>query len=256
MAAAAIRSRWAVHSRRMWPRPAHFIILFFGRTGSTVLVEELRRQRRVRADYEILAECKAQGPEAQLERARRCYAGSLRPLRAAGFKTKLWDVLDPEGLAAVLREAEARVIHMRRDNVVKGAISTINADRLRERTGQWTMYREEHRPEPFAVDIGRLRSWIASREEGDERIRAYIRDLDLPSMELTYEDLVGRPGDAVERLGEFLGVRLRPPALDRAQSKKVTPDDLRNILTNYDAVAAALRGTPYEPMLTERIGVS
>ncbi len=240
----------------MWPKPAHFIILFFGRTGSTVLIEELRRQRRIRAEYEILAECKRRGPEAQLERARRCYARSLRPLRAAGFKTKLWDVLDPEGLASLLRQVEARVIHMRRANVVKGAISTINADRLRQRTGQWTMYREDHRPEPFAIDIGRLRSWIASREEGDERIRAYIRDLDLPSMELTYEDLVGRPGEAVERLGEFLGVQLLPPALDRTHSKKVTPDDLRDILTNYDAVAEALQGTPYEPMLAARTAAS
>lgn len=242
----------AVHSRRMWPRPAHFIILFFGRTGSTVLIEELRRQRRIRAEYEILAECKKQGPEAQLQRARRCYAPSLRPLRAAGFKTKLWDVLDPDGLAAVLQEAEARVIHMRRANVVKGAISTINADRLRERTGHWTMYREDHRPEPFAIDIGQLRSWIASREEGDEQIRDYIRHLGLPSMELSYEQLVGRPAEATGRLGEFLGVQLRPPALNRTRSKKVTPDDLRSILTNYDDVAAALRGTPYESMLTER----
>lgn len=240
----------------MWPKPAHFIILFFGRTGSTVLIEELRRQRRIRAEYEILAETKGQGPAAQLERARRCYDRSLRPLRAAGFKTKLWDVLDPEGLAALLRQVEARVIHMRRANVVKGAISTINADRLRQRTGQWTMYREDHRPEPFAIDIGRLRSWIASREEGDARIQAYIRDLDLPSMELTYEDLVGHPGEAVERLGEFLGFRLRPPALDRTHSKKVTPDDLRDILTNYDAVAEAMRGTPYEPMLAARTAAS
>lgn len=237
----------------MRAEPIYFIILFFGRTGSTVLIEQLRRQWRIRADYEILAEAKAGGPAAQLERARRCYAGSrgsLLPARAAGFKTKLWDVLDPDGLAEVLRDVRARVIHMRRDNVVKGAVSTINAERLRERTGHWTMYRDEHRPEPFAIDIPRLRSWIASREEGDERIRAYIRDLELPSMELTYEELRGGPGEAMRRLGEFLGVRLRPPALDRSRSRKVTPDDLREVLTNYDAVAAALHGTPYEPMLT------
>src|SRR5690606_3058987 len=150
-----------------------FIILFFGRTGSTVLIEELRRQPRIRAEYEILAEAKTRGAAAQLERVRRCYTPSPRPLlspRAAGFKAKLWDVLDPAGLARALRDAQARVIHMRRDNIVKGAVSTINAERLRERTGHWTMYRDEHRPEPFAIDIARLRSWIASREEGDEQI--------------------------------------------------------------------------------------
>lgn len=71
-------------------------------------------------------------------------------------------------------------------------------------------------------------------------------------MELTYESLVGHPAQAVGRLGEFLGVRLRPPALNRTQSKKVTPDDLCSILTNYDEVAQALRATPDESMLTER----
>lgn len=235
----------------MPPRPVHFIILFFGRTGSTVLIESLRAQPRIRAEYEILAETKAQGPDVQLERARRCYTSSpsLLPLRAAGFKTKLWDVLDPAGLAQVLREARARIIHMRRDNVVKGAVSTINAERLRERTGQWTMYHDDDRPEPFAIDIPRLKSWIASREEGDEQICAYIRGLELPAMELTYEQLLGQPAEAMRRLGDFLGLRLRPPALERTRSRKVTPDDLREVLTNYDAVAAALRGTRYEPML-------
>jgi hypothetical protein len=34
--------------------------------------------------------------------------------------------------------------------------------------------------------------------------------------------------------------------------RKILPDDPRRLIANFDEVAAAVRGTPFEPMLTDR----
>jgi hypothetical protein len=80
---------------------------------------------------------------------------------------------------------------------------------------------------------------------------ALIRDLfrDHPCHEVAYEDSLDDNGPAMQGVQAFLGV---PPAPLSVPIRKILPDDPRRLIANFDEVAAAVRGTPFEPMLTDR----
>ena len=83
-----------------------FVILFPGRTGSSWLVDALGRHPRIHAEGEILVR---RSPEEQPSIWSGVWnRGSSR--RAAGFKTKLKDVVDPAALASAIEEAGVVVV--------------------------------------------------------------------------------------------------------------------------------------------------
>ncbi len=69
----------------------------------------------------------------------------------------------------------------------------------------------------------------------------------LPYLRIDYEDYVENPTIEDERMLDFLGapkdVAIKSPLV------KVTPNDLRKVIANFDEVAKALKGTEYEAML-------
>lgn len=71
----------------------------------------------------------------------------------------------------------------------------------------------------------------------------------LPSIEIYYEDYVGAQGAAYDvRLCHALGQSIPPGGLISSLAK-VSSDDLRDTVKNYEEVAAHLRGTRYERFL-------
>ena len=70
----------------------------------------------------------------------------------------------------------------------------------------------------------------------------------LPTLELTYEEQVLQdPRVAYRSVCEFIGLEAAPV---RVPYERVNPFPLQQIVTNYDAIAAALRDTEIEWMLT------
>jgi hypothetical protein len=64
--------------------------------------------------------------------------------------------------------------------------------------------------------------------------------------EIAYEDSIDPAGAAMGGLLEFLDV---PPDRLWAPLRKILSEDLRHLISNFDAVAAALKGSRYESML-------
>jgi hypothetical protein len=228
-----------------------FILLFIERDGSTYLTSLLTRHPEIRAVYERFAVMRQKGESGaeQLAWAR----SFLTPPRigriaACGFKTKLIDVLDPVGLANLLRERGCSVIQMRRRNHVKAVVSKINARRLHEASGNWNLYREEDRMPPLEVDPQEFDDFLKERAGAEKALGEYAGGLGLPTLVLDYEDLLRSRSESLRRVLDFLNVR--PMNLDGATLKH-TNDDLRQAVVNFEDLRRLYAGTRYAPMFDD-----
>jgi hypothetical protein len=98
---------------------------------------------------------------------------------------------------------------------------------------------------PLTGLIMRLRRIEVAEKVARDAIRG------LPALEVWYEDYVGSKGQAIEaQLCESIGVRMPDGGL-RSPLEKVTSDNLRDTVANYDDVVRRLSGTRFERFLNE-----
>lgn len=226
-----------------------FVVLFQGRSGSTHLIQALRSHTRIQARFEVLVPLKEQGFAAQAQWMRNFFTlPSLVPFTAIGFKTKLTDVADVDEFANLLRSMDVRIIHLERRNVVKQAVSWLNSERLHEATGDWNLYREANRLPPLEADLTMFADYLNLLEQGKRWLRHYVDSLALPTLHITYEDLLLDFEETMARVLEFLGA---PPEQLVSGVKKTTSDDLRVAVSNFRELRAQYSGTAYEPMFDE-----
>lgn len=228
-----------------------FVILFVERAGSTYLVTSLKSHPDVLARTEKLDALRQEGKSAeeQLVWAREFLTPPLVGRhRAVGFKTKLVDVLDRDGFARLLQERGCRIIRLQRRNAVKAVVSTLNARRQHEVSGNWNLLDESTRLPPFEVDPGEFDVLLREREALDRDLEQYVSGLQLPTLTLMYEDLLQDQEAFVARTLSFLGVGADSTP---GATLKNTRDDLRQAIVNFDQLRTRYSGTPYEPMFDE-----
>ena len=228
-----------------------FVILFVERAGSTFLITALKSHPQITALTEKFDAMRKEGKTAadQLEWSRQFLTPPLiGEHRAIGFKTKLVDVLDQDGFAALLRERRCKIIQLQRRNSIKAVVSTLNARRQWQVSGNWNLLSESTRLPPFEVDPAEFQAMLAQREELDRQLETYAGQLELPTLRLWYEDLLADETVFVDKAVSFLtgkSQRLQGATL------KNTSDDLKTAVLNFDELRKRYAGTRYEPMFDE-----
>lgn len=228
---------------------SRFVLLFAGRSGSTYLISKLNSHPNICAQGEKLADLEEEEASAQLKWAR----GFLSPPlvgrnQVLGFKTKLVDVLDPNGFAQVLRETQSGIIYLQRQNHIKAVVSRLNGMRLLDKTGRWNLFDEENRLSPFEIDPIEFNSMLEHRVRVDRNLENYVQALLLPTLSLSYEELILDESSLFGRIFAFLEVS---PIGLQGRTFKNTPDDLSKIVINLDELRFNYIGTPYESMFDE-----
>jgi LPS sulfotransferase NodH len=230
-----------------------YVILFFGRDGSTYLSSLLESHPDIRQLYEQFGGMrkKGQGAKEQLDWARDFFTPSvIGRVGAVGFKTKIADVLDLEGFARLLREKRCHIIQMRRLNLVKAVVSRFTGRRLNEETGRWNLYKQEDRQPAMRVDPVEFDTYLKERESAYAYLETYVRQLDLPTLKIFYEDLMLDRDAVVRSVLAFL--RVKPRALV-GTTLKHTSDNLREAILNFNELRAHYRGSEYEAMFDEEL---
>jgi hypothetical protein len=88
-----------------------------------------------------------------------------------------------------------------------------------------------------------LRAHVAANDRYYGAMRDLLGATGQVWLEIAYEDLAGRTSQ--RRLLHYLGVRSGMAAL-RPATRKVSADDLRNVVTNHAELAAELAGSGLE----------
>ncbi len=240
-----------------------------GRTGSTVLGGLLDQNEHIRWGHEIYLDIMRTYADQPLQRGD--YDPAVDPIervreRAAaagrdwfGFEVKFvhlfpFDLTLPRYIDALGEVGVTHFILLERRNHMRKIVS----NHVRRRTGT------THHGKDAKATLTRVRVDVDNVRIPRNRdislvdcLREFTRDFeqartllaDRPLLELTYEDdIQDDPRVAYRRVCEFLGVE---PATVEVELGRTNPFPVRDIIENFDDVAAALAGTEFAWMLDE-----
>jgi hypothetical protein len=235
----------------------HAVILTTQRTGSSSLVECLASHPHIECAREILEgqpddlSHVYRGPFRRVAKLYRILrTGAWRPTHriesyfaGGSAKVRMFKVMynqleRPFALKYLLEHDDVRIIHLRRLNLLKVYVSALLMPKRRELQATAPV-------EPIRTYVDPARA-IESMRQAIARYELYEKIFGRhPRITVAYESLFDgqelQP-ETGRRICEFLGVEPRPM---RSTLVKVNPESLRDIVTNYDELFAALAKTEF-----------
>lgn len=225
--------------------PCRFLVFAQGRSGSTLLTSSLDSHPHVRCLDEILRQPRLR-PIAFAENLARS-ANTI----GFGFHVKPYQIAKWQRtvqLQFFLKNMSHRgwkIVYLYRENVFNQAISNVFADA----SGKYHFTQKERPPRSIHVDISylfRLMRWRVLVRHNE-----YAALNGIPHLGLQYERDLLNPitRDAtMETVQNYVGVE---PSPLRSSLRKSVDRPLTEIISNYDEVATALRGTEFERWLPD-----
>jgi LPS sulfotransferase NodH len=225
-----------------------FLILTSGRAGSELLVSLLQSHPLISCDAELLNQTRL-WPDRLL--AGRVARAAQRGSQAYGVKLQpqhildLQHVRDPEGWVRSLQGDGWQVIRLGRLNRLHQAISVMKAA-----MSQWH-YRHGNvgTPKLMALDPNAVVGTMYLIQHRENQIVEMLKDVE--HLELTYEDHLrsaGQQAETVAMICRMLDIEPLPTATDLT---RVTPEDIRDSVANYDEIADVIRRNAFVEYLTE-----
>jgi LPS sulfotransferase NodH len=227
----------------------NYVLFLVGRVGSTYLTSLMNSHPNIEAFGEEIRDLEKDGAKAQLDWTNKFMNPPMIGKHGArGFNVKLVHIVDPDGFRQLLQQHNCKIMHMQRRNRVKAVISRINGKRLYNSTGMWGLYDENNRLPPLKVDLEQFDEYLQHREKVDNELADYVNSLSLPTLQLCYEDLTTNQGVFLNDVFQFLGVDPMPV---KGETLKITSDNLREAIENFDELRSRYAGTQYEAMFDE-----
>ena len=188
--------------------------------------------RRVAKLYRILRT----GAWLPTQRIESYFAGGTAKVRM--FKVMYNQLERPFALRYLLEHDDVRIIHLRRRNLLKVHVSALLMPMRRELQASAPV-------EPIRIHVDPARA-VASMRKAKARYELYEKIFERhPRIAVAYESLFNgqelQP-ETGRKICQFLGVEPRPM---RSTLVKVNPESLRDIVTNYDELFAALAMTEF-----------
>lgn len=253
--------------RRMAPLVSKVAMFHIGRSGSTVTGDLLSQNPSIYWDGELFEETMHGSFKyfsrlwpGRLTDFVRLHALKARLLKGSakyyGFETKFFHLTREQ---VVLRDylvdlstmGLSHVIVLKRKNYLRKMISSAIAQQRQQYhlSAQESSSLTKVRLAVEAAAIDRVTQPLVSHfQRWDESFMALDRALgDVPVLRLTYEeDVCDNPLIAYGKICDFLGVGVEQAHVGFA---KTNPFAVQEMLLNFEQVAEALAGTPYEWML-------
>lgn len=220
-----------------------FVIFARGRSGSTLLADLMGCLPEVRCDQEILSR-PVLAPRRWVEAQR-----SLHPESHYGFKVKIYQLTEAQRIKspqAFLQRIEADgwlLIHLQRNDFLRQVLSNSMLSRV-GRSGTHCVGDQVHVPTAIRVDPAIIIEGLHLKARIEQEELAAVAGLDV--VNVSYEDdllesTAHQP--TLDRLAAHLGVPTAPATTSR---KRMNVGSIRELVENYDELAEALAGTPWE----------
>lgn len=239
-------------ANRLMPEVKRFVVLTNGRSGSTLLVSYLRKNRNIRLYGEIFGKYYLDQPMVR-EMIQRDGAVSYfknmqsRCLAESHVGVKiLYCHLEPSygkqrgvpDLPAVVDELvddkDTKILHLRRGNLLDIAISGMLAKLTKSYSGR------DYGDLRIVLPVDRCRQIFEQLQRQSERYRTLFAEHDY--LEITYEDLVDTPDETLASAFAFLGAET---VAARTTLKKQNRSPREVVLTNYAELKDAFADTPF-----------
>lgn len=259
--------------------PNPFFIWFAGRSGSTYLCDLLNSHPDVYCRMEDFGEIRIQ-PRAEktenyqiVEVNNLCFfrrlnrPGALiddpndettleylysllgQPFTACGFKFKYPNqpLVYPEITRVLPSVPGIKVVQLVRENVLKQAISLQNVDRIKE-MGEYqsSNVTSDVQLDRIWIDVWQIVSHARYFLNEQPKFREFLRPFE-NVLTVIYEDLFNTPQRTLPQVLAYLGVD--PSVRLISQIQKITPDNLREVVYNYEELEAIVKGTELERFL-------
>lgn len=235
------------HLKRI-PKPEHRFILFGrGRSGSTLLVSMLDNHPAMTCAGEVLR-FRTLNPTAHLNRVLDNGGRPVSGAKLLSYQMRSIHNMPPEtDFLRRLADDGVTIIYLLRENLVRHAVSNIYArtQRVYHVTNGST---PQARPK-ITLTAAQISSWI----DGSARLGDYEQSVlrNVPHLKLTYETNLATPAAREATWTNLLSVFGQNPQPLRTTLQKVTADDLRQVIENYDEVMSELSNTPYARYLPD-----
>jgi LPS sulfotransferase NodH len=236
-----------VRCRQGWlrePPTIRFVLFGAERCGSALLIDLLKRSAQVQCDRNLLTK-----PNFfPLWHIQRQALQSGTPVY--GFKLSSQDLIktqrlsEPGRFITLLHEQGYRVIHLRRQNIMRHAVALLKA---RSEAGIRQRMARQLKRHPIQIQPEALIRTLQSLET--QRLEEAAMLVDVPCLRLSYEaDLLdSNHHDATaRRLCQFLGLDHQPspkPGL------KLVHQQLADLIINYEEIYEALQSSDYAYVL-------
>lgn len=238
----------------------HFVVVGHPRSGSTLLIQSLRKNNTIRMYGEILSHELSERART-LRRDERpyregdCAYSYLRDvifrkrdsddLKAVGCKIFFNQINSTPGRRTAWRylaeKSELRIVHLSRRDLFASWVSY----ELAERTGQWARAPHEPPPPPpppFRVDPAACLGFFEEVREGQETLRSMIAAERV--ITVVYEDdLCGSVKCCVRSLSNQLDAGNFKPPVPLGRQRRLMPWQQ---VANYAELRERFRDTPYE----------
>lgn len=251
------------------PKQCYFVIVFEGRTGSSYTVSCLNSHSRILCYSEVLAQrpgilqkkiLKGLTDGAAIEKRFSMrlnptyYHGEIQTtdsLDAVGFKTKLQDLKDIVGFDAYLHQHDFRLVYLKRRNVIKSAISMLNAKRLVQKygDGHWNASQKKQVQGAIYVDPDALLAQIKRRIQLEAYHQRFYGLYGGKKQVFYYEDLLQNEQVFLQELVGFLDA---PPESLAGGFLKNTPDLLSDAILNYEEIQSLFRNSHFDRFFDEK----
>lgn len=226
------------------------LLMPWGRVGSNLLMSILRQSAPMKLANENL-----NGLRTAEEQARWFHEfyeeDSTQPPRAfIGSKQAMMAIRDVPAMTAMLRHAGVRIVRLRRDNLVKAAVSQMraeaHAEKLRRETGEgpWAIKKGMALPEPSTLDVDLLLKRIGIMEQKHQSLMAAFAPDEV--LDIEYEEINAALDDVVRRVRDYLAI---PQKTYDVPFLKATPDRLEDAIVNYKDVRVRLAETAYAGLI-------
>lgn len=230
------------------PTVCRFMILMpWGRVGSNLIMSIIRQAARAKLANEKLARIK--GESEQVAWYEKFYElGTASPKKfVIGSKQHVLALANPGDMARRLVQDDIKVIRMRRDNILKTAISYVRAEHYaeltRRKTGKarWGVLEGEQALGPIIIDTDVLFQRLKTIQQAHDLLMNLLPHNAV--LDVEYIEVAQNLKTTVEKISDWLSIPIRSDF--RVKFEKATPDDLMEAIVNYDEVRHVLSGTEY-----------
>lgn len=197
------------------------------------MTDHLGDHPNVVANYEILSQYQQSWKQQLAFLESMVYSKRDPTITAIGLKTKVRDVLDWEQFEAFIQRHRFKVIYLSRRNHLKLVVSVVRADLLRQQCGVSNLISKEFEElGPTIIPLDRFEK-ARKRIRRQLRLARIVKRLQLPTLEIVYEDFLNNEQGILNRVWDFLDV---PRMATTGRTRKNTPPNLRSAVLNLDEI--------------------